>query len=73
MLAVSFVLWAIRSEYSRISKLKTHIARALAARGCSTDLGRGNETAKISGTFCVGDDCEVHVVKFYTNVGCCKM
>ena len=56
------------------SKLNTHIASALAARSSSTDLGSGNDTAVNVGTLCVGDDCEVHVVKCCTNgIGTCEM
>ena len=61
-------------NFWRISKWKTHIARALAASGSSTDLGSGNDIAKSVGTLCVGDDCEVHVVKSCTNgAGTCEM
>jgi len=55
-----------------ISKWKTHTASALAVWSSSTDLGRGNDTAISGGTLCVGDDCEVHVVKCWTKaVGTC--
>ena len=54
--------------------METHFAWALAASSSSTDLGRGNESAKNAGTFCVGDDCEIHVVKNWTNDGrTCEM
>jgi len=54
--------------------MKTHFARALAASSSSTELGRGNDTAVSLGTFCVVDDCEVHVVKCWTKDGrTCEM
>ena len=56
-----------------ISQCKTHIASALAVRSTTTDLGSGNDTAINVGTFCVGNDCEVHIVQCWTNAGSCKM
>jgi len=56
-----------------ISKWKTHTASALTVRSSSTDLGRGNDIAINGGTFCVGDDCEVHVVKCWNNARSCEM
>jgi hypothetical protein len=58
----------------RISKWKTHIASALAVRGRGTDLGGSNDSAINVGTLCDCDDCEVHIVKGWTDgAGTCEM
>jgi hypothetical protein len=74
VLTASFVLWTLRSDFWRISKLKTHIAKALAVTGNSTDIGRCNDIAESVGTFCVGDDFEVHILMIQRNDdGTCEM
>jgi len=61
-------------NFWRISKCKTHTASALAVGGSSTDLATDNIIAESAGTFCVGDDSEVHIVKSWTNCGgTCEM
>jgi len=62
VVAASFVLWTEKSEFMKYIWWKTHIASALGGRGRTTELGRGNDTAKRLGTFFFGDDCEVHIV-----------
>ncbi len=61
-------------NFLRISKWKTHIASAPAASGRSTDLCGSNDIAVSVGTLWVCDDCEVHIVKIWTNTtGTCEM
>ena len=61
-------------NFWRIYKWKTHNARAPAANGRSTELGGSNDIAVSVGTLCVCDDCEVHIVKIWTNcTGTCEM
>ena len=73
VVASSFILWTVRSEFLRIYKWKTHIARALAVRGSTTKCASDNDTAKDVGTLLVCDDCEVHPLKYLRKcVGSCE-
>jgi len=64
--AASFVLWKWVSEgYLK----KTHIARASAAGGNTTDCARDNDTAESVGTLCVADDCAVDPLKYLRKGG----
>ena len=58
----------------RITKWKTHTASALAVWSSSTEYGRSNDTAVSAGTFFVGDDFDVHILKSsIKGAGICEM
>jgi hypothetical protein len=60
-------LVTIMFNFWRIFRWKTYVAGALAASGRSTDLGGSNYVAVYIGTLCVCDDCEVNIIKSWTN------
>jgi len=61
------VLWTVRHQLENIQMRRTYIASALATGGSTTDLGGSNDTAINVGTFLVSYDCELDILKNWTN------